>query len=114
MFFERNNKLLNFFFQTKHGSWAAANLPPSIAGYADRGGVPIKYINGKPAALARGHVKHIKSKGKKGKKNKVKETYDLIVNIDLVSEEENFLGFMHRQYSILCLTYFCEKNVRFL
>ena len=93
--------LLNFlkqFFQTKHGSWSAQNLPPSLAGYpcANRGGVPIKYINGKPAALARGHVKHIKSKGKKGKKNKVKETYDLIVNIDLVSQEENFLGFMHR------------------
>ena len=29
-------------------------------------------------------MKHIKVKGKKGKKGKAKETYDLIVNIDLV------------------------------
>ena len=48
-----------------------------------------KYANGKPPAfLARGHVKHIKVKGKKGKKSK-KETYDLIVNIDLVSLKIN-------------------------
>ena len=55
-----------------------ANFPPGF-------GCPSTWKNGKPAAYNRGHVKHIKVKGKKGKKGKAKETYDLIVNIDLVS-----------------------------
>ena len=41
---------------------------------------------GKPPT-SRGHVKHTKGKGKKGKKGK-KDQYDLIVNIDLVSERD--------------------------
>jgi len=45
------------------------------------GAAGARLANGKPVT-ARGHVKHIKVKGKKGKRSK-KETYDLIVNIDL-------------------------------
>ena len=55
------------------------------SGHPDEG--PVSWKNGKPAAYNRGHVKHIKVKGKKGKKGKVKESYDLIVNIDLVSQK---------------------------
>ena len=67
-------------FQNKQGSVAA---PPLPGPFPFPPGVPGKYGSRKPPALARGHVKHIKVKGKKGKKVK-KETYDLIVNIDLV------------------------------
>merc|ERR1712083_437603 len=63
------------------GNVPTAGGPPLPYPYV--GGPVPKYVNGKPPAfLARGHVKHIKVKGKKGKKSK-KETYDLIVNIDL-------------------------------
>ena len=72
---------------------------PYVGGAVGAGRHPFnaKYANGKPPAfLARGHVKHIKVKGKKGKKSK-KETYDLIVNIDLVS----FLNDKQSTYSPL-------------
>ena len=58
-----------------------ANCPPLGYPYgATKPGIPKGKI---PPPSSRGHVKHIKVKGKKGKKGK-KETYDLIVNIDLV------------------------------
>ena len=66
-----------------------ANCPPVPYPYsATAGGRPpfnVRYAagSGRPPPFSRGHVKHVKVKGKKGKKGK-KETYDLIVNINLV------------------------------
>jgi len=64
--------------QNKGGSLPTSQYPPPPFGFGNR-----SFKNGKPAICNRGHVKHIKVKGKKGKKGKAKETYDLIVNIDL-------------------------------
>jgi hypothetical protein len=75
---------LLFVHQIKQGSQPTANGPSAGHPYVPRSLTASgSKHHGKPPT-SRGHVKHIKVKGKKGKKGK-KETYDLIVNIDLVS-----------------------------
>ena len=83
---------ISLFFQARNAAPPGGPPGPYLPG-APGGRQPFsaKYVNGKPPAfLARGHVKHIKVKGKKGKKGR-KETYDLIVNIDLVSLTDNII-----------------------
>ena len=88
---------LFFHLQNKGGSLPTSQYPPPPFGFGNR-----SFKNGKPAICNRGHVKHIKVKGKKGKKGKAKETYDLIVNIDLV----RFLLHSVEIREIYCHSYF--------
>lgn len=77
----------------KQGNVPTANCPPLPYPFAATAGGRGPTFNaryggssgGRPPPFSRGHVKHIKVKGKKGKKGKIKETYELIVNIDLVN-----------------------------
>ena len=98
-----NCKLKSFFhLQNKGGSLPTSQYPPPPFGFGNR-----SFKNGKPAICNRGHVKHIKVKGKKGKKGKTKETYDLIVNIDLV----RFLLHSVENYEFFCLSQSYVKSI---
>ncbi len=80
------NIILFTCLQIKQGSVSAGNGPPGSGGHPYGKGVPgiAGYKHGSKPPTSRGHVKHIKVKGKKKGKKGARETYDLIVNIDLV------------------------------